>query len=514
MNKFIGICLVLLAGIGIGAGLSWFLVGESGVGMVTGDKAMEKKVAYWVAPMDAGYRRDEPGKSPMGMALIPVYESDGDDEPGTVTISANIENNLGVQLGKADRSDLSLKINTVGFIQFNEKTVSHAHSRVEGWIESLSVNAVGDPVEKGQKLFELYSPELVNAQEEYLLALQTKNRQLTRSAGRKLTALGVSNQQVKALKRTKKVEQRLPIYAHGSGYVATLNVREGMFIKPATKILSIGGLDDVWVIAEIFERQASWVKSGQRVRMVTESAPGAEWLGVVDYIYPVLDQRTRTLRARIVFDNADQRLKPNMFAQLTIDAGTRNNVLSIPRDAVIRQGGMIRVVKALGDGKFRSVRIETGIESGNRIEVVAGLTVEDEVVISSQFLIDSESSVDADLRRIDGVGVMNNVVKGIETEVPMAEAMVVSDVSSKGTVVSIMPGHGMVKIQHTAVPEWDWPAMTMDFTVNDDVDLSPFNTGDRIAFHMNKLDDGSYRISQIEAYSDDSKAIDHSADQH
>ena len=161
-------------------------------------------------------------------------------------------------------------------------------------------------------------------------------------------------------------------------------------------------------MAEIFERQAAWIKAGLKVRMTTDTYPGEEWLGSVDYVHPVLDPQTRTLRARIVFDNTDHRLKPNMFARLTIQAGVKNNVLTIPREAIIYQGGMSRVVKKVAPGQYRSVKILTGIESGNRVEVIQGLTNQDEIVTSSQFLIDSESSLTADLSRIEFSGTKNN----------------------------------------------------------------------------------------------------------
>lgn len=371
----------------------------------TGKAAVkEKKPLYWVAPMDSSYRRDQPGKSPMGMDLIPVYEDDNNsDAPGTVTISSAVANNLGVQLGKAVVEDLSLRVPTVGFIQFDEESINHVHSRVDGWIESLAITSVGDPVKGGQKLFELYSPELVNAQEELLAALTTKNAKLLSGAKGKLRALGVDKALIDDLQKSRKVKQWLPFYAPNTGYIATLNIREGMFIRPDTELLSVGSLERVWVIAEIFERQAAWVKSGQRVRMRIDSYPGEEWEGVVDYIYPVLDAQTRTLRARIVFDNGDERLKPNMFAQLVIEAGTKKHVVSIPREAVIYQANMNRVVKVTGDNQYRSVRVNTGIESGDRIEITTGLEAGDEVVVSSQFMIDSESSVSADLSRIEGV---------------------------------------------------------------------------------------------------------------
>lgn len=375
---------------------------QGGEPLVT-PSATAKEPLYWVAPMDPSYRRDKPGKSPMGMDLVPVYaEPNETPVPGTVIISPTVANNLGVQVGKVLQEDLSLQVATVGFIQFDEQSINHLHSRVDGWIESLAVISAGDPVTAGQQLFELYSPELVGAQEELVAALNVNNRQLVMAAKRKLLALDVDPSLIEGIVKTRQVKQRLPFYAPSSGYIASLNVREGMFIKPATEILSVGSLAQVWVIAEVFERQAAWIKQGQSVRMRVDSYPGEEWIGRVDYLYPVLNAQTRTLRARIIFDNRDERLKPNMFAQLVIEAGTKAQVLSVPREAVIAQGGIKRVVKVTGEHQYRSVRVLTGIESGERIEITAGLQAGDQVVVSSQFLIDSESSLSAEFDRIEG----------------------------------------------------------------------------------------------------------------
>lgn len=371
---------------------------------ITGDKkSAEPEPLYWVAPMDSSYRRDKPGKSPMGMDLVPVYvDSDQPEtETGLVKISSAIENQMGVRTALVKKGDLKLKIDTVGYVSFDEQRLLHMHSRVDGWIEKLAVTAVGDPVKKGQKLFELYSPELVYAQEEYLSAFNAGSGSLLRASTSKLEALGVSRKQIDELRHSKKTSQSLAFYAAQDGYISELNVREGMFIEPATTVLSIGSLDSIWVIAEIFERQAGLVQQGQPVSMTLSSYPNEHWQGQVDYVYPVVNAATRTLRARIKFKNPDHRLKPEMFAKLEIQAGEKHDVINIPREAIIRDGQMSRVVKALGNGRYLSTRVETGIESGYQIEIIDGLSVGDKVVVSAQFLIDSESNVAADLGRFD-----------------------------------------------------------------------------------------------------------------
>lgn len=385
-----------------------FVAGGMGFYLLTKPELIEKaeienniQPLYWVAPMDSNFRRDAPGKSPMGMDLIPVYPTEKNEKPGTIMISPAVVNNLGVKVGNVTAGDLNLSINTVGFIQFNEESISHIHSRAEGWIKNLRVTAVGDSVKKNQPLFTLYSPELVNAQEEFVAEFKTKNQTLVKGAVRKLKALGLDDSFIEQLKRTRTVQQQVPFTAPRNGYISTLNVREGAFIQPSTEVLSIGGLQQVWVMAEIFERQAAWIKAGQRVRMTTDTYPNDEWHGVVDYVHPVLDSKTRTLSARIVFDNKDHRLKPNMFARLFIEIESKKDVLSVPREAVIYLADMRRVVKALGQGRYLSVRVNTGSEANGRIEITEGLHAGDQVVISSQFLIDSESSLTAELARFE-----------------------------------------------------------------------------------------------------------------
>ncbi len=390
--------LIIVASVAL---LTGIVVDRVLIGKFVSTDTAEREPLYWVAPMDSNYRRDKPGKSPMGMDLVPVY-ADAEKpvhKAGTVNISPAVENRLGVRSEVVSKSDLQLKIATVGYVSFDEQRLLHMHSRVDGWIEKLAVTAVGDPVKKGQKLFELYSPELVYAQEEYLSALRAGSSSLLRASTSKLKALGVSQKQITELRNAKRTSQYLAFYAQQDGYVSELNVREGMFIEPATTVMSIGNLDLVWVIAEVFERQAALVKEGQAVTMKISSYPGEHWQGQVDYVYPVVNAATRTLRARIKFSNPDHRLKPDMFAELDIHAGKKTAVLSVPREAVIRDGRMSRVVKALGDGRYISSRIETGLEVGDRVEVVSGLTADDQVVISAQFLIDSESSISADLER-------------------------------------------------------------------------------------------------------------------
>jgi Cu(I)/Ag(I) efflux system membrane fusion protein len=361
----------------------------------------DREVLYWVAPMDANYRRDEPGKSPMGMDLVPVYADEIDGQPGVVAIDATIVNNLGVRTAKAQRGELSQRIETVGYVAYDEDTVQHVHTRVDGWIEKLATKATGDPVKKGQLLFELYSPTLVNAQEEYLIALRSANKLLLKASKERLAALGVTGSEIARLDKERTVRQRVRVYAEADGVIAHLGVREGIYVTPATEIMSVAQLDRVWVLAEVFERQAAWVKPGQSAMVELDYLPGEMWHGSVDYVYPELDPKTRTLKVRLRFDNAAKSLRPNMFARVTIQGDSVGEVVHVPREALIRGGSVDRVVVALGDGRFRAQPVDVGIESGDRVAIRKGISDGELVVVSGQFLIDSESNIEAALNRMD-----------------------------------------------------------------------------------------------------------------
>ncbi len=456
-------------------------------------QADEEKPLYWVAPMNPDFKSDKPGKSPMGMDLIPVYanNSNGPDEgPGTIRISPDIVNNLGVRTTIVVRESLHTGIRTVGYVQYDEDKLIHVHPRVEGWVEKLYVKATGDPVKRGQPLYTLYSPNLVNAQEEYLIALQRKNERLIRAAEARLKSLEISSGFIRNLKKNRQVKQSVTFYAPRSGVIAMLNIREGFFVKPDTTMMAIGVLDEIWVQAEIFERQAEQVKVGLPVTMTLDYIPGREWQGKVDYIYPTLEASTRTLRVRLRFSNKDRVLMPNMFTQITIHADKAKPVLLLPREAVIRTGDMDRVVLALGEGAFKAVQVKTGRSDDNNIEILEGVTEGEKVVTSSQFLIDSESSKTSDFKRlnhgmdVDGMDMKDGQNKDMSAEVD-------------GMVNSIMVEHRMINISRDAIPKWNRDAATVDFIVDKKVDIADLEKGTKIHFVFT-IDNGNFVITDIQ----------------
>ena len=364
-----------------------------------GQTAGEREILYWVAPMDPSYRRDEPGKSPMGMDLVPVYANDDTTAGDIVSIDPAVVQNLGVKTEPARLGRLHRLVETVARVGYDEETIHHVHTRVDGWVERLLVKAAGDTVTKGQLLFELYSPTLVNAQQEYLAALGGNSQVLLDASRERLEALGVTAEEIRKLESSRTVRRRVSFFAPSDGVVVMLGVREGMYVTPATDAIAIANLDSIWVIAEVLERQASWVAPGQAATVSLDYLPGETFQGNVDYVYPEIDPVSRTLRVRLRFDNQHHMFRPNMYASVTIAGLPTDEVVHVPRRALIRGGDGDRVVLALGAGRYRSVPVEAGIESGDRMAILRGIEAGDAVVVSAQFLIDSEANITSALSR-------------------------------------------------------------------------------------------------------------------
>ncbi len=365
------------------------------------DHALKHVDPNYVCPMHSEIvSKDSDATCPIcGMDLV-LLESGG--ESGVVSLSPNVVNSLGVRTEIVKRKTLYRRIDSVGYVSVDENSIRTVNLRTEGWIERLAVNTVGERVKKGQLLLEVYSPKLVNAQEEYVQAKALGNDVLIKASSERLRALGVSKAQIRRLKTKKNVQQNIKIYASHDGVISELNVREGMFVKPSKALINMVDLSSVWLLAEVFERQADWVKVGQRAEAYLPYLPDKTWEGKVEYVYPSIDLKTRSLKVRLRFDNPDEQLKPNMYANVNLFAKPRRKVLSIPREALIRTGNEQRVIVDIGDGKFMPMKVRVGMETDTRVEILSGLAEGDKVVTSSQFLIDSESSMRASLSRLGG----------------------------------------------------------------------------------------------------------------
>jgi Cu(I)/Ag(I) efflux system membrane fusion protein len=452
---------------------------------------------YWVAPMDPNYQRDKPGQSPMGMDLIPVYANDSqtiDEGPGTIKINPSVINNIGVRTEKVQRAQLQNEIKTVGYVNYNQDKLVHIHPRVKGWIEQLNITSVGDVVEKNQAIYSLYSPELVNAQEEFVLALDRKNKRLINAAKNRLMALQIPEQAIERLEREKKVQQKITFYAPQSGVVENLAIREGFYVQPGTTLFSIGDLSEVWVEAQILERQAGFVYQGDSVTMSLDFLPGQTWRGEVDYIYPTLDESTRTMKVRLRFNNENLTLKPNMFAQVIIHTKPLPARIVIAKEALIRTGTQDRVVLALGDGQFKSIAVDAGRSDNSHVEILSGLTTDDTIVISAQFLLDSESSKTSDFRRMSP---MTSAAMEMSMDMPMNDAEVAS-VSARvtGIVNQVDRATRLVNISRGAIEKWQREPATLDFSLVETIDIATITPEMTIDFTF-EVNQGEFTITEL-----------------
>ncbi len=377
----------------------------------------EEKTSYkYVCPMHPQIIRDHEGTCPIcGMALV-KQAIQSSEETQTFSIGGGnsstqgLKQGLAIRTAEVQKTTLWRYIPTFGKVVMDDAKIFHVHPRASGWISDLRVHSVGDEVKQGQLLYRLYSPEIVSAQQDFLLALQNRKRMgasadsLVASAKTRLVLLGVSKGVIRTIQRTQKLIHEIPVYASQNGIVSALSVQEGMYIQPQTELMSISDLSTVWVEAEVLPLQQSWIKEGLTADLTSDAFPNRRWESQIEYIYPLTDVRTQALKVRLPVMNEAYILKPNMFMDVAIYGGAKRNTLAIPLEAVIDDGRTQRVVRQLRGGNFDVVEIETGIQTKGLIEVLSGLQPGQKIVVSGQFLIDSESQIQTNLRRLMSSG--------------------------------------------------------------------------------------------------------------
>lgn len=493
-TKLISIFAVALVLVSVVA--LWFMTRDdmdmTGMAAPASTNSDSRLPLYWVAPMDANYRRDVPGMSPMGMPLIPVYESSD-----TITVSSAILQNLGLRTDVVVRENFAPNIDAVGIVHWDQSTIQKLHTRAEGWLEVFNLATEGEAVLAGDVLYELFSPALVSAQREYLSARASNNASLRSVARERLMSLGFTSEQVATLEETTSISNRLSVRAEKDAVVTQIGVREGSYVTPGTVIATLASLDTVWVEAEVFESLSAWVQVGQAAQISFSAYPGELWQSTVDYIYPSLDATTRSLRVRLLVQNGAGRLRPDMFAKLSIAGVPKLDVLTVPREAVIRSGNGDRVIQALGEGRFKPVVVRTGIANGTRLEIVSGLEQGDTVVTSGQFLLDSEANGEQAFSRLSEVASDSSA----QSDAASASAANMAAVDAPtyttvGEITQITPGASLT-LSHQAVPALSWPPMVMSFQLAAPVTAAQLSVGDVVDFTFQRADQGGYQIISI-----------------
>jgi Cu(I)/Ag(I) efflux system membrane fusion protein len=459
-----------------------------------------KTVKYWYDPMVPSQKFDKPGKSPfMDMQLEPKYANTAsNDEDGGVAISSQTAQNLGIRLGKVSIKSFGESFSAVGRIEPDERRFYAVQTRIPGFVERLSVRAVGDPVSKGQKIAEIYAPELLAAQQEYLALLDLKNidsdNALKQAARNRLKLLGMTEGEIAAITKTGKSSPRFGVYAPASGILTELGVREGGQLMAGSSLIQISDLSQVWMIAEVPERDAARLKPGIAADVQLQSLPGEVFKGKVGYLYPMLSDISRTLQVRIELPNKGNRLRPGMYANVEF-TGQTHEALSVPTESIIATGKRKVVIVKEGHLKessgYRPVEIKTGQDRDSCTEILSGLAVGEDVVVSGQFLIDSEASLSGVLARLSQQdNAMENLTdqdKGKANDVEMRKDKSMSSEKmpkGRGKIIDVDLKSNHVTLNHEPIAELGWPAMSMGFKVKDSKQLTKLKAGDEVEFDL------------------------------
>jgi Cu(I)/Ag(I) efflux system membrane fusion protein len=407
MNKNTIIAAVIMLITGAAAG---YLLAPGGNMPADDTAAMSeaKKPIFYRNPMNPAITSPVPAQDEMGMDYIPVFADGGSEmAAGTVSIDPVTANNIGVRTVRAERKTLSRTIRSVGRVTFNEERVTRLHPKVEGWIEKLFIDKTGDRVKKDTMLLSIYSPQLMASEEEYLLALNNEETlkdspfadirdgaaSLRRSARERLELFDVPAHQIAELEKSRKVMKNLHIHSPFDGIVMNIGAREGSRITPETELYMIADLSKVWVVADLYEDDMPWVREGDTAEMEVAGIPGRTFIGKVTYIYPYLEAKTRTIKIRLEFDNRDLELKPEMFANVTVKAGRQVDAVVVPSEAIVRTGASEQLFVKAPSGKFEPRMVSIGLSAEGESQILEGIEAGEEVVTSSQFLIDSESKL-------------------------------------------------------------------------------------------------------------------------
>jgi Cu(I)/Ag(I) efflux system membrane fusion protein len=414
--KKIFIAILILAAIGIAGYFGWTKWIHP-----TGEKnsaASDSNIDFYHCGMHPWITSDKQGKCPIcGMDLTPVYKNNAKNTEGIVSIDPVMEQNIGVKTEMVTKRKLTHTIRTTGRVDYDETKQTVITTKFSGYIEKLYIDYTGKSIEQGQPLFEIYSPELVAAQQEYLQAIRYKGtmksandstvnsgaNDLFQSAKKKLLYWDISPSQIKELEQSGNIKKTLTIYSPFSGVVVEKNIFEGMQVQAGVNLFKLADISKMWVYADVYENELSWVKSGEAVSIELPDNTGTTVKGKVSYIYPFIQDQTRTAKLRIEFSDKNQLVKKDMYVTVNIIPTVSINVIAVPEQSVIHSGNRDIIVMAMGKGKFMSMEVKLGALSDGYYEVIEGLKEGDVIVTSSQFLIDSESNLKAGTSSMQGM---------------------------------------------------------------------------------------------------------------
>lgn len=453
------------------------------------DPVTGRKILYYHDPMVPASKFDKPAKSPfMDMMLVPVYEQ-GESDQGKVTVSPRVQQNLGVRTALVAEGTLSSSVSAVGSIAFNERDQAIVQARATGYVERLYVRATLDRVYKGQPLVDLYIPDWVAAQEEFLALKRMQGNDLASlvdGARQRMRQTGMSDQQIGQVETTGRTQARITLTAPIGGVVVEVLARDGMTVMPGATLFRINGLSTVWANAEVPESQISLVRPGAPVQALSSAVPGTRFEGTVQAILPEVNPATRTLKARLELANPGMRLVPGMTVSMQFMDRRADKVLLIPTEAVIQTGKRTVVMVAEEKGRFRSADVETGSESNGQTEIKRGLQAGQRVVVSAQFLIDSEASL-----------------KGVESRLNELPASAPAPASANAAAryeadarIEAINKDG-ITLSHGPIAALKWGAMTMEFKPPAAKDLPRLAAGDRVNFEFYMDAEGLPQITRI-----------------
>ncbi|MEJ5992363.1 efflux RND transporter periplasmic adaptor subunit [Ramlibacter sp. PS3R-8] len=517
-NATVAVLAVSVAVGGLFAGQWWGArrhAAPSSEGAIASAAPAARKVLYYRNPMGLPDTSAVPKKDPMGMDYIPVYqgnEAEGASAAGQLRISADKVQKLGVRMEVAALRPLGRVVRASGRVEPDERRVYAVTAKFEGYVERLHVNATGQPVSRGQALFEVYSPELVSAQREYAIAVQGMRslanaggdaaagmKQLAEASLLRLRNWDLPADQLEALARTGETRRSVTFRSPVGGIITEKKALQGMRFLPGETLYQVTDLGSVWVIADVFEQDIGLMKPGARASVRINAYPDKAFAGTVTYVYPTLKAETRTIPVRIELPNPGQLLKPAMYAQVELPAADARPVLAVPDSAVIDSGTRRIVLVQLGEGRFEPREVRLGARGDSYVQVLEGVREGEQVVVAANFLIDAESNLKAAIGALGGhAGHGAPAASPASAPAPAAApAGAAAGHQGEGIIEGIEARAGTVSLAHGPIATLKWPAMTMDFKVANPSLLQGLKGGARLQFEFVERGQGEWVITRI-----------------